>query len=139
MGTSDISKKGGGFARRYPASSPKQFKSKGDYNIQLSTPSESEESGVAETRSRDNFNSVEIEVEDKDGLNLQNISILVPSTRKNKFMNEKQHRNGRGSASARFVGNVGKEKQLRTVRVGVDKPERFVYACFLFNEVRYIT
>ncbi|KAL8223285.1 hypothetical protein R6Q57_020684 [Mikania cordata] len=122
LGNSDISEKGHGFAKRHPTSS-KQFKSKGDYNVQSSTPSESEESGAAEIRSRDSFKSVELEVEDKDGSNVQNLSTLVLPTRKNKFMNEKQHRKGRGFVSARSVGNVGTEKQLRTGRVGFDKHE----------------
>ncbi|KAI3754169.1 hypothetical protein L1987_53947 [Smallanthus sonchifolius] len=123
LGNSDISEKGRVFAKRYPANSPKQFKSKGDFNIQSSTLSESEESGAAEIKSRDNFNFVEFEVEDKDDPNVQKISTLVLPTRKSKFMNEKQHRNGRGFASARSVGNVRAEKQLRTGRVGFDKPE----------------
>ncbi|KAK9075749.1 hypothetical protein SSX86_004078 [Deinandra increscens subsp. villosa] len=121
LGNNDISEKGRGFAKRYPTDSPKQFKSKGDYSIQSSTPSESEESGAAEIRSKDNFKSVEIE--DEDGPDVQKISTLVLPTRKNKFMNEKQHRKGRGFAPARSVGNLGTEKQLRIGRVGFDKPE----------------
>ncbi|KAF5812483.1 hypothetical protein HanRHA438_Chr03g0098071 [Helianthus annuus] len=108
---------------RVITNSPKQFKSKGVCSIQSSTPSESEESGVAEIRPTDNFKSVEVKVEDKDGLNVQKMSTLVLPTRKNKFMNQKQHRNGRSFASVRSVGNVGTEKHLRTDRVGFDKPE----------------
>ncbi|XP_076945259.1 uncharacterized protein LOC143616267 [Bidens hawaiensis] len=122
-GNSDISEKGRGYVKRFPVNSPKQFKPKGDCSIRSSTPSESEVSGAAEIRSRDSFKSAETEVEDKDGPNVQKMSTLVLPTRKNKLLNEKQHKKGRGFASARFVGNAGTEKQLRTGRVGFDKPE----------------
>ncbi|KAJ0891073.1 hypothetical protein HanPSC8_Chr09g0349331 [Helianthus annuus] len=108
----NVSEKGRGFAKRFPANSPKQFKSKVDHNI----PSSSEDSGA-----RDSLKSEEIG--DKDAVNGQRRSTLVVPTKKNKFMNEKHHRSGRGFASARSVGNVGTEKQLRTGRVGFDKPE----------------
>ncbi|KAJ0709793.1 hypothetical protein HanOQP8_Chr09g0304731 [Helianthus annuus] len=118
----NVSEKGRGFAKRFPANSPKQFKSKVDHNI----PSSSEDSGA-----RDSLKSEEIG--DKDAVNGQRRSTLVVPTKKNKFMNEKHHRSGRGFASARSVGNVGTEKQLRTGRVGFDKPERFYVFCYLLN------
>lgn len=76
---------------------PKQFKSKVDHTL-----SESEESGAAEVS------------EEKGGSSVQKMSNLVLSTRKNKFMT--------GFASARSIGTA---KQLKSGRVGVDKPERF--------------
>lgn len=130
-GNSDISEKGRGYVKRFPVNSPKQYKPKGDCSIRSSTPSESEESGAAEIRSRDSFKSTETEVEDKDGPNVQKMSTLVLPTRKNKLMNEKQHKKGRGFVSARFIGNAGTEKQLRTGRVGSNKPERFYIFCFI--------
>ncbi|KAI7727083.1 hypothetical protein M8C21_031575 [Ambrosia artemisiifolia] len=119
LSNNNIIEKGRGFAKRIPTSSPKQFKSKGDSNIQSSTLSESEDSGAAEIRSRDSLKSEDIG--DKDGLNVQKMSTLVLPTRRNKFMNEKHHRTGRGFA--RSVGKLGTEKQHRTSRVGFDKPE----------------
>ncbi|XP_023756909.1 uncharacterized protein LOC111905444 isoform X1 [Lactuca sativa] len=74
---------------------PKQFKSKVDHTL-----SESEESGAAEVS------------EEKGGSSVQKMSNLVLSTRKNKFMT--------GFASARSIGTA---KQLKSGRVGVDKPE----------------
>ncbi|KAJ9551270.1 hypothetical protein OSB04_015315 [Centaurea solstitialis] len=127
-----VGEKGRGFVRRFPANSPKQFKAKGDH-LHSSPLSESEESGAAEIRSRDNGSKSE-EVEQKAG---QKMSTSVLPTRKNKLMSEndlahgvcRQGRTGRGMASARSVapvqklGMVGTAKQLRTGRVGFDKPE----------------
>lgn len=137
LGNSDVTvgEKGRGFARRFPANCPKQFKSRGDH-LQSSPLSESEESGAAEIRSRDNSSKSE-EVEQKAGLNAQKMSTLVLPTRKNKLMSDsdlahgvcRQGRTGRGLASARSVapvakpGIMGTAKQLRTGRVGLDKPE----------------
>ncbi|PWA87199.1 hypothetical protein CTI12_AA064260 [Artemisia annua] len=116
-----VSEKGRGSARRYLGNSHKQFKSKADHR-QSSTLSESEESGAAEIRSRDNGSKSE---------EVQKMSTLVLPTRKNKLMNEdeltpgvcRQGRTGRGFSSVRSVGKVGKVKQLRTGRVGFDKAE----------------
>lgn len=140
LGDITVSEKGRGFGRRFtPVNSPKQFKSKGNSDhVQSSTLSESEESGAAEIRSRDNGSKSE-EVEDKSGLNVQKMmSALGVPTRKNKFMNDddlppgascssttssRPGRTGRGFASARSVANVVTAKQLTTARVAFEKPE----------------
>ncbi|KAL7590691.1 hypothetical protein Lser_V15G38842 [Lactuca serriola] len=126
-----------GFSKRF-ASSPQQFKSKGDH-FASSTLSESEESGAAEIRSRDKGKKC-----DEEGKGEQNIhnkmSTLVLPTRKNKIVNgedigdgvRRQGRTGgRGFGSVRAgaphavdkIRNVGTAKQLRTARVGFDKSE----------------
>nr|XP_043628876.1 uncharacterized protein LOC122600252 isoform X2 [Erigeron canadensis] len=123
FGNNDItvSGKGSGNARRFPANSPKKSKSKGDHT-QSSTLSESEESGAAEIRYRDNGCRSEKVVK---------ISTSVLPTKKNKFKRKEDLSTGvgrqgkfeRGFASARSVGKVRTAKQLRTGRVGFDKPE----------------
>lgn len=118
LNNGDISENGRGFAKRFPANSPKQFKSKGDHsNVTLS---ESEDSGAAEIRS---FGKSE-EFVHKDRINGQKKSTLVGTARKNKFLNAKHHRTTRGLASARS------DKQLRNGRLGFDKPERFHFHVF---------
>ncbi|XP_076920370.1 uncharacterized protein LOC143581480 [Bidens hawaiensis] len=118
LNNGDISENGRGFAKRFPANSPKQFKSKGDHsNVTLS---ESEDSGAAEIRS---FGKSE-EFVHKDRINGQKKPTLVGPTRKNKFLNAKHHRTTRGLASARS------DKQLRNGRLGFDKPERFHFHIF---------
>ncbi|KAF5812127.1 hypothetical protein HanXRQr2_Chr04g0189111 [Helianthus annuus] len=136
--TSDVtgSESGPGFSKRFSASSPQQFKSKGDY-LPSSTPSESEESGAAEIRSRDKGKK-SYEVEDKGEPNVQKMSTLVPTVRKNKMVNgeevgdgiRRQNRTGRGFGSSRGVTppvekirHVGTAKQLRTARQSFDKSE----------------
>ncbi|XP_076932026.1 uncharacterized protein LOC143597401 isoform X2 [Bidens hawaiensis] len=136
--TSDVtgSESGPVFSKRIPANSPQQFKSKGDH-FASSTPSESEESGAAEIRSRDKGKKY-YEVEDKGEQNVQKLSTLVPPVRKNKTVNGKevgdgirrQNRTGQGFGSSRGVTppvekirHVGTAKQLRTARQGFDKSE----------------
>lgn len=129
------SESGSGFAKRFPANSPQQFKSKGDH-FPSSTLSESEESGAAEIRSRGKGKKSD-EIEEKAEHNVQKMSTLVPPPRKNKMVNGKdgdgvrrQGRTGRGFGSARAVTpsgeknrNVGTAKQLRTARLGFEKSE----------------
>ncbi|XP_076896774.1 uncharacterized protein LOC143549876 [Bidens hawaiensis] len=127
---------GPGFSKRIPANSPQLFKSKGDH-FASSTPSESEESGAAEFRSRDKGKKY-YEVEEKGEQNVQKFSNLVPPVRKNKMVNgeevgdgiRRQNRTGRGFGSSRGVmppvekiRHVGTMKQLRTARQGFDKSE----------------
>ncbi|KAL8191826.1 hypothetical protein R6Q57_028557 [Mikania cordata] len=130
------SESGPGFAKRFPASSPQQFKSKGDH-FPSSTLSESEESGVAEIRSKDKGKK-SYEAEEKGEQNVQKMSTLVPPLRKNKMVNgevvgdgiRRQNKTGRGFGSSHGatpqvekIRHVGTTKQLRTTRHGFDKSE----------------
>ncbi|GAB2267741.1 hypothetical protein Dimus_002722 [Dionaea muscipula] len=125
----------GSAARCFPNSSPQQVKLKGD-NISAAL-SESEESGVAETKIKDKKKMFD-EVDDKAGQNVQKGSPIVVPPRKNKLINgedfgdvRRQGRSGRGSTSTRSLlptpfekfGNVGTSKQPRTSKIGYDRPE----------------
>ena len=128
-----------GFAKRMSGSSPQQVKIKGD-PLSSAGLSESEESGAAETKSRDKGKKSD-EVDEKAVQNVQKVSTLVLSSRKNKLVTgedlgdgvRRQGRTGRGFTSTRSmmpmtvekIGNVGTAKQLRSARHGFDKSERF--------------
>ncbi|KAG2718056.1 hypothetical protein I3843_03G200500 [Carya illinoinensis] len=126
-----------GFVRRLPGSSPQQVKLRSD-PLSSATLSESEESGAVETKSRDKCRKSD-EIDEKGGQNVQKVSTLVLSSRKNKPVTgedlgdgvRRQGRTGRGFTSTRSlmpmrvekVGNVGTAKQLRSARLGFDKSE----------------
>ncbi|KAM7258644.1 hypothetical protein ACFE04_014385 [Oxalis oulophora] len=118
---------GSGFVRRTPQNSPQQGRFKSD----PSGLSESEESGAAEIKYKDKGKKSD----EKAG--------QIPTSRKNKLgpTSGKDHgdgvrrqgRSGRGSAQSRsitpmtmekFGKNVGTAKQLRSAKLGSDKPER---------------
>ncbi|CAA0821409.1 Unknown protein [Striga hermonthica] len=123
--------------RRFPASSPQQIKIKSD-NFSPAALSESEESGVAEIKSREKTKSCD-EIDEKSGQNVQKMSTLLLPPRKNKTVNgydhgdgiRKQGRTGRGYTSSRSLlpssvekhGNVGATKQIRSSRIVPDKSE----------------
>ncbi|KAF7806763.1 uncharacterized protein G2W53_038924 [Senna tora] len=127
-----------GFPRRLAGSSPQQIKLKGDPLSSTTALSESEESGVAEIKSKDKGRKSE-EIDQKAGQNVQKVSNLVLSTRKNKLVSGEEHgdsvrrqgRTGRGFTSTRSLvpitseklGNVGTAKQLRSARLGFEKSE----------------
>lgn len=139
---------GPGFPRRLPGSSPQQVKLKGE-PLSSAALSESEESGVAEVKSRDKGKKSD-EIDEKAGQNvqIQKVSSLVLPSRKNKLAAgeelgdgvRRQGRTGRGFASTRSLvpmtvekmGNVGTAKQLRSSRLGVDKSERYNILCIFF-------
>lgn len=126
-----------GLVKRLSSNSPQQVKSKGDH-FSTAALSESEESGVAEFKSRDKGDKVE-DVDEKAIQNVQKVSTLVVPQRKNKPVGgddlgdgvRRQGRTGRGFTSTRSlmpitgekIGNVGTAKQLRSTRVGFDKSE----------------
>ncbi|XP_012450104.1 uncharacterized protein LOC105773044 isoform X1 [Gossypium raimondii] len=128
---------GSGFARRFSSSSPQQIKLKGDA-LSSATLSESEESGAAEIKSKEKVKKSD-EIDEKSGQNVQKVSTLVLSSRKNKLMTgedigdgvRRQGRTGRGITSTRSLmpmtvekfGNVRTAKQLRSARLGLDKTE----------------
>ncbi|GAB4853764.1 hypothetical protein Ancab_017957 [Ancistrocladus abbreviatus] len=137
--TSDVIGNDSGLAvtRRFPSSSPQHVKLKTDH-IASAALSESEESGVAEIKSRDKRKMFD-EVDDKVGQNVPKGSLLSLPPRKNKLIGgedlgdgvRRQGRTGRGSISARSLapttcgklGNVGTAKQLRTSKMSFDKTE----------------
>lgn len=139
--TSDVTGNdiGLGFPKRLPSNSPQQVKLKGD-PLSSAALSESEESGAAETKSRDKVKKSD-DIEDKAGQNVQKVSTLVLASRKNKLISgedladgvRRQGRTGRGFTSTRSLmpmvveknGGVGTAKQLRSARLGFDKTERF--------------
>ncbi|XP_057968447.1 uncharacterized protein LOC131157978 [Malania oleifera] len=126
-----------GFARRLPNNSPQQVKFKGDH-FSSAALSESEESGAAETKSREKVKKSD-EIEEKAGQNVQKMSTLVLPSRKNKMVNgedigdnvRRQGRTARGFTSTRSLmplsveklGSVGTAKQLRSAKLGLDKTE----------------
>lgn len=128
-----------GFPRRLASSSPQQIKSKGEPLSSAAALSESEESGVAEIKSKDKGRKSD-EIDQKPGQNVQKVSSLVLPTRKNKLVSGEEHgdgvrrqgRTGRGFTSTRSLvpitseklGNVGTAKQLRSARLGFEKSER---------------
>ncbi|TYH65993.1 hypothetical protein ES332_D06G093100v1 [Gossypium tomentosum] len=128
---------GSGFARRFSSSSPQQIKLKGDA-LSSATLSESEESGAAEIKSKEKVKKSD-EIDEKSGQNVQKVSTLVLSSRKNKLMTgedigdgvRRQGRTGLGITSTRSLmsmtvekfGNVRTAKQLRSARLGLDKTE----------------
>ncbi|MBA0568096.1 hypothetical protein Golob_005612 [Gossypium lobatum] len=128
---------GSGFARRFSSSSPQQIKLKGDA-LSSATLSESEESGAAEIKSKEKVKKSD-EIDEKSGQNVQKVSTLILSSRKNKLMTgedigdgvRRQGRTGRGITSTRSLmpmtvekfGNVRTAKQLRSARLGLDKTE----------------
>ncbi|XP_022730147.1 uncharacterized protein LOC111285140 isoform X2 [Durio zibethinus] len=128
---------GSGFARHLSSSSPQQVKLKGDA-LSSAALSESEESGAAETKSKEKVKKSD-EIDEKAGQNVQKLSTLVVPFRKNKLMTgedigdgvRRQGRTGRGITSTRSLmpvtvekfGNVGTAKQLRSARLGLDKAE----------------
>ncbi|XP_062091080.1 uncharacterized protein LOC133797254 [Humulus lupulus] len=126
-----------GYAKRMPGNSPQQVKLKGD-PLSSAALSESEESGPAEMKSRDKGKKSD-DVDEKAAQNIQKVSPLVLSSRKNRLVTgedlgdgvRRQGRTGRGFASTRSlmpmtvekIGNVGTAKQLRSARLGFDKTE----------------
>ncbi|KAK8535390.1 hypothetical protein V6N12_056909 [Hibiscus sabdariffa] len=128
---------GSGYARRLSSGSPQQFKLKGDALCSAAL-SESEESGAAEIKSRGKVTKSD-EIDEKAGQNVQKVSTLILSSRKNKLMNgedigdgvRRQGRTGRGVTSTRSImpmavekyGNLGTAKQLRSAKLGLDKAE----------------
>ncbi|KAK2645301.1 hypothetical protein Ddye_020496 [Dipteronia dyeriana] len=126
-----------GYAKRLSGNSPQQVKLKGD-TLTSAALSESEESGAADNRSKDNGRKSD-EIDEKTGQNVQKMSTLVLTSRKNKLVSgedlgdgvRRQGRTGRGFTSTRSamsmtvekLGNVGTAKQLRTARLGFDKTE----------------
>lgn len=129
---------GMGYAKRMTGSSPQQVKLKVD-PLSSAALSESEESGAAEIKSRDKAKKSD-DVDEKPGQNVQKVSPLVLSSRKNKLATgedpgdgvRRQGRTGRGFTSTRSlmpmtvekIGSVGTAKQLRSARLGFDKTER---------------
>ncbi|KAM3360760.1 hypothetical protein P3S68_015614 [Capsicum galapagoense] len=121
--------------RRLCGSSPQQVKLKSDHFS--SAASESEESGAAEIKSKDKSNRSD-EVDEKSGLHVQKMSLLLPP-RKNKRSSGEDHgdgvrrqgRTGRGFTATgtpmplmvEKLGNVGTAKQLRSSRQSLDKTE----------------
>ncbi|GAB4837992.1 hypothetical protein Ancab_027518 [Ancistrocladus abbreviatus] len=128
---------GSAVARRFPSSSPQNVKLKSD-QIASAALSESEESGIAEIKSRDKKKMFD-EVDDKARQNVPKGSALLLPPRKNKPIAaedlgdavRRQGRTGRGSTSTRSLtptafeklGNVGTAKQLRTSKMGLDRAE----------------
>ncbi|TXG61608.1 hypothetical protein EZV62_012971 [Acer yangbiense] len=126
-----------GYAKRLAGNSPQQVKLKGD-TLTSAALSESEESGAADNRSKDKGRKSD-EIDEKTGQNVQKMSTLVLTSRKNKLVSgedlgdgvRRQGRTGRGFTSTRSampmtvekLGNVGTAKQLRTARLGFDKTE----------------
>ncbi|GMH16532.1 hypothetical protein Nepgr_018373 [Nepenthes gracilis] len=126
-------------ARCFPSSS-QQVKLKNDH-IASAALSESEESGVADIKSKDKKRMFD-EVDDKAGAAGQNVpkgSYRVPPSRKNKLITgedigdgvRRQGRTGRGLTSTRSLaapsfeklGNVEMVKQLGTSKMGFYKAE----------------
>ncbi|GAV72982.1 hypothetical protein CFOL_v3_16470 [Cephalotus follicularis] len=132
-----VSETGLGFSRRMSSNSPKQVKLKCD-PLSSAALSESEESGATVIKSKDKGKKSE-EMDEKSVQNVQKVSTLVLSSRKNKLVSSedlgdgvrRQGRTGRGFSSTRALmpmnmeklGNVGTAKQLRSARVGSDKTE----------------
>ncbi|GAB2218097.1 hypothetical protein Droror1_Dr00001315 [Drosera rotundifolia] len=124
-----IGNNNGSATRRFPSSSPQHVKLQGD------SLSESEESGVAETKFKDKKKMFD-EVDDKAGHVFQKGSPILPPPRKNKLINgedlgdgvRRQGRTGRGLTSTRAPtfekrGNIGTPKQLRTSKIGYERSE----------------
>ncbi|XP_060961109.1 uncharacterized protein LOC133031642 isoform X1 [Cannabis sativa] len=135
---SDVSNDHGlGYAKRMPGSSPQQVKLKCEPLLSAAL-SESEESGAAEIKSRDKGKKCD-DLDEKAAQNIQKVSPLVLSSRKNRPVTgedlgdgvRRQGRTGRGFASTRSlmpmgvekIGNVGTAKQLRSARLGIEKTE----------------
>ncbi|KAK8581828.1 hypothetical protein V6N13_144828 [Hibiscus sabdariffa] len=128
---------GSGCARGLSSSSARQVKLKGDA-LSSAALSESEESGAAESKSKEKVKTSD-EIDEKAGQSVQKVSNLVLPSRKNKLMAgedngdgvRRQGRTGRGIISSRSpvpmtiekFGNVGTAKQLRSARLGLDKAE----------------
>ncbi|GMI81313.1 SAGA complex subunit 2A [Hibiscus trionum] len=128
---------GSGFARRLSSSSTRQVKLKGDA-LSSTALSESEESGAAESKSKEKV-KMSGEIDEKAGQSVQKVSNLAIPSRKRKLMAgedngdgvRRQGRTGRGIISSRSpvpmtiekFGNVGTAKQLRSARLGLDKAE----------------
>ncbi|ESW26618.1 hypothetical protein PHAVU_003G134300 [Phaseolus vulgaris] len=125
-----------GFSRRLAGSSSQQIKLKADPSTSAAL-SESEESGVADTKPKEKGRKPE-EIDQKSGQNVQKVSNLVLPTRKNKLVSEehgdgvrRQGRTGRSLTATRSLmpmtseklGNIGTAKQLRSARLGSDKNE----------------
>ncbi|QCD80267.1 hypothetical protein DEO72_LG2g588 [Vigna unguiculata] len=124
-----------GFSRRMAGSSTQQIKLKADPSSSAAL-SESEESGVADTKPKEKGRKPE-EIDHKSGQNIQKVSNLVLPTRKNKLVSEehgdgvrRQGRTGRSLTATRSLmpmtseklGNMGTAKQLRSARLS-DKNE----------------
>ncbi|KAF8401033.1 hypothetical protein HHK36_014336 [Tetracentron sinense] len=126
-----------GFPRRLSSNAPQQVKLKGDH-FSSAALSESEESGAAEIKLRDNVKKSS-EMDEKTGQNVQKVSTLVLPSRKNKLASDedigdgvrRQGRTGRGFTSTlpsmpmtvEKLSNLGTAKQLRSSRLGFDKIE----------------
>ncbi|KAG8636099.1 hypothetical protein MANES_16G099400v8 [Manihot esculenta] len=125
-----------GFTKRLIGNSPQQVKLKNE-PVSSAALSESEESGAPEIKSKDKGKRSD-EIDEKAGHNVQKVSILGFSSRKNKPVNgedlgdgvRRQGRTGRGFTtrtrlpiSVEKVGNVGTAKQLRSARLNFDKNE----------------
>ncbi|XP_022960944.1 uncharacterized protein LOC111461594 isoform X2 [Cucurbita moschata] len=136
--TSDVggNDTGSGFGRRMSGSSPQQVKIKGE-PLSSAALSESEESGAAEIKSRENTRKSD-NLDDKSEHGVQKVPTLVLPNRKNKLIDEdigdgirRQGRTGRAFTSTRSlmpmtvekIETVGTAKQLRSTRHGFDKVE----------------
>ncbi|XP_057428757.1 uncharacterized protein LOC130722134 isoform X2 [Lotus japonicus] len=124
-----------GFPKRLTGSSPQQIKSKGE-SVSSAALSESEESGVAEIKSKEKGRKPE-EIDHKAGQSVQKVSNSVLPTRKGKFASgnepgdgvRRQGRTGRNSPATRSLmpkssEKLGNIKQLRSSRQGFEKSER---------------
>ncbi|XP_042488480.1 uncharacterized protein LOC122068667 isoform X2 [Macadamia integrifolia] len=126
-----------GFPRRLSSNTSRQVKVKGDL-LSSAALSESEESGAAEIKSRDNGKKSG-EPDERTGQNVQKVSTPVLPSRKNKGSNNeelgdglrKQERTARGFTSTRSsmpmtdgkLNNVVTAKQLRSTRPGLEKTD----------------
>ncbi|XP_037493054.1 uncharacterized protein LOC105637916 isoform X1 [Jatropha curcas] len=125
-----------GFSKRLSGNSPQQVKLRNE-PLSSAVLSESEESGAPEIKSKDKAKRSD-EIDEKVGQNVQKVSTLGLSSRKNKLITgedlgdgiRRQGRTGRGFTSRTFmpmsvekVGNMGTAKQLRSARLGFDKNE----------------
>ncbi|XP_004513449.1 uncharacterized protein [Cicer arietinum] len=126
-----------GVAKRLSGGSPQQIKLKGD-PLSSAALSESEESGVAEIKSKEKGRKPD-EIDHKSGQNVQKVSNMVPPTRKNKLVSREEHgdgvrrqgRTGRNFPATRSLtpmtseklANIGTVKQLRSSKIGFEKSE----------------
>ncbi|KAK9102514.1 hypothetical protein Sjap_019768 [Stephania japonica] len=126
------------FPRRLSSGTPHQVKLKGD-NFPSAALSESEESGAAETKSKEKGRKSG-ETDEKSGPNVQKVANIVLPSRKNKVIDEdigvgdgvrRQGRTVRAFTSMRSgiplpnekLDNAVTSKQLRSARLGLDKIE----------------
>ncbi|KAJ4958721.1 hypothetical protein NE237_025832 [Protea cynaroides] len=128
---------GQGFPRRLSSNVSQQVKLRGNL-LSSAALSESEESGVAEIKSRDKGKK-SVEPDERTGQTVQKVSSLVLPPRKNKVSTDedlgdglrRQGRTARGFTLTRStlpmtigkLDNMGTAKQLRSSRLGLEKTE----------------